>query len=129
MALPQAFDDKGDIKKYTPAELKELKGKDANLAGYESTAENLKTGQVVQVILKRHQAPKPPPADAPKKDADKDKDKDTEKEAAKDKPKEKEMPKEGANEKKFQAQVIIIIDPGDGTGGDSKMPMKTKKTK
>jgi hypothetical protein len=70
---PAAFDDKGNIKKYTVKELKELKGPD-NLPGYTGTLEDLKTNQLVLVYLAR----KPLKAgDKPKeKDADKVLDKD-----------------------------------------------------
>jgi hypothetical protein len=72
---PAAYDDKGNIKKYTAKELKELKGPD-NLTGYTGTLEDVKANQLVLVYLAR----KPPKAgDKPKeKDAEKplDKDKD-----------------------------------------------------
>jgi hypothetical protein len=107
--LPSAFDDKGNIKKYTPAELRELKGKDSHLAGYESSVENLKPGQTVQVVLKHHH-PKPAGPSPSQKDLDKDA--------------EKEKAKEGVAEKKMQAQVIIIMD--DGGSGDGT-PTRSKK--
>jgi hypothetical protein len=71
--LPVKFDDKGDIKKYTVAELTELKGKDKDLPGYEAKVDDLKVGQTVKVTLARRKPEK--------KDDDKDKDK------AKDEPK------------------------------------------
>ncbi len=108
--LPAAFDDKGNIKKYTQAELRDLKGKDSHLPGYESSIDNLKPGQTVQVILKRHRAPVPSPLSPSKKDLDKDL--------------EKEPAKEAAVEKKMQVQVIIITDD-DGSGDGT--PTKSKK--
>jgi hypothetical protein len=48
---PQVFDDKGNIKKYTADELKELKGKDKTLPGYEGTPDSLLVGQKVKVTL------------------------------------------------------------------------------
>jgi hypothetical protein len=69
--LPVKFDEKGDIKKYTAAELKDLKGKDPALPGYEAKAEDLKVGQTVKVTLARRKADK----------------KDDDKEKAKDEPK------------------------------------------
>jgi hypothetical protein len=132
MVLPEAYDDKGNIKKYTPEELKELKGKD-NLPGYESTVAALKPGQVVRILLKHHQAPKPTttsPAfsqkDADKeKSLDKDKDKDLDKD--KDTPKEadKNAPREGGTEKKMQVRIIVIVDDGSGT----TTPPKNQKGK
>jgi hypothetical protein len=64
---PPAFDDKGFPKKYTAAELKELRGTE-NLPGYSGSLDDIKTNQIVLVTLAR-KAAKP---DAPK-DRDKDK--------------------------------------------------------
>ena len=52
---------------YTKAELKELKGKDADLPGYEATPDALKAGQMLKVTLARPKAEK---KDADKQDAD-----------------------------------------------------------
>jgi hypothetical protein len=51
MVLPDKFDDKGNVVKYTKEELAELKGKDKKLPGYESSLEKLETGQTVKVTL------------------------------------------------------------------------------
>jgi hypothetical protein len=67
---PEAFDDKGNPKKYTAKELKELKGPD-NLPGYTGSLDDVKTNQLVLVTLARKPA-KP----AEKKDGDKPKDGD-----------------------------------------------------
>jgi hypothetical protein len=48
---PTEYDDKGNAKKLTKAELKALKGPDPNLPGYSAEYEQLKTGQVVTVYL------------------------------------------------------------------------------
>ena len=48
---PAKFDDKGNPVVYTKAELKELKGKDADLPGYEAAPDALKTGDTVKVTL------------------------------------------------------------------------------
>jgi hypothetical protein len=64
------FDDKGKIKKYTKAELKELRG-DGKLPGYKADYSDLAVDQYVQVTLIRKKgAPAPPPAKKGKKDAD-----------------------------------------------------------
>jgi len=68
---PAAFDDKGNLKKYTAKELKELKGPD-NLPGYTGTLEDVKTNQLVLVSLAR----KPTKAGDKPKDGDKLWDKD-----------------------------------------------------
>jgi hypothetical protein len=111
---PAAFDEKGNIKKYTPAEMRELKGKDPSLPGYESSVENLKPGQLIQVTLKRHQAAKTASAETSKKDSDKGKDKD----------KDKDLAPEKAVEKKMQVRMIMIVDE---TGDNSQA--KNKKGK
>lgn len=49
----EAFDDKGNIKKYTAAELANLKGPDTKLPGYLATAENIIQGHLVQINLVR----------------------------------------------------------------------------
>jgi hypothetical protein len=48
-----AFTEKGDIKKYTPAELSQLKGKDTSLPGYEANLADLHPGQIVRIHQKR----------------------------------------------------------------------------
>lgn len=54
---PVEFDDKGSIKKYSPEELKTLKG-DSKGWGYAADTTALKTGEVVRVILaKKKTAP------------------------------------------------------------------------
>jgi hypothetical protein len=62
---PAQYDDKGQLKKYTAAELKELKGKNPDLPGYEADFDKLTVGQAVRVTLA-----------VPKADKDKAKDKD-----------------------------------------------------
>src|SRR5215471_4803028 len=49
---PVAYDDKGNKKKYTPKELKELKG-DSKLPGYSAEFSDLKQNQIVEVSLVR----------------------------------------------------------------------------
>ena len=97
MNPPTKFDDKGNPKEYTKAELKELKGKDADLPGYETTLDSLKTGDTVQVTL-GHSKPA-------KKDDAADKDK------ADDKKPDAEM-------KKGNEVTIILIVAEEG--GDMK---------
>jgi hypothetical protein len=69
---PDGYDDKGNPKKYTAKELKELKGPD-NLPGYSGTLDDVKSNQLVLVTLAR----KPARAGEKPKDGDKlDKEKD-----------------------------------------------------
>jgi hypothetical protein len=111
--LPSSYDDKGNLKKYTQAEIKELKGKDASLPGYESSVEALKAGMVVQVKLTRHQ-----PHAAP---TTKDKEADP-------KDKSKDEPKDRSVEKKMQIQLIVIVN--DPAAGDTPTGApKSKKNK
>jgi hypothetical protein len=70
---PQAFDDKGNIKKYTADELKDLKGKDKTLPGYEGTPDSLLIGQRVKVTLIKAPTTKTPAKpDTDKKTTDPD---------------------------------------------------------
>jgi hypothetical protein len=68
MKLPVEYDEKGNVKKYTAAEKRKLKGKgkDAKLPGYEGNWENLSDGQTVKVYFKA--AKKKPARDKKKKD-------------------------------------------------------------
>jgi hypothetical protein len=54
---PVAYDDKGNKKKYTAKELKELRG-DSKLEGYTAGFEDLKTNQYVKVSLVRKKTDK-----------------------------------------------------------------------
>jgi hypothetical protein len=61
---PPVFDSKGNIKKPTAAELKEMKGADASLPGYEAQFSNLHNDQYVRVsLVKKKDASKPRPKD------------------------------------------------------------------
>jgi Leucine-rich repeat (LRR) protein len=62
---PTLFDDKGNVRTPTAAELKEMKGPDPNVPGYKADFESLKSGQVVEVRLARADAPGAP-ANRPK---------------------------------------------------------------
>lgn len=64
--LPDAFDDKGERRKFTRKELDELRGKDRSLPGYECAVEGLASGQTVQLTL----VSVPKPAAGKKKDED-----------------------------------------------------------
>ena len=54
----QVYDDKGNIKKYSPEELKTLKGSNPNLPGYEVKVDELTPGAVVEVTLNKSPANK-----------------------------------------------------------------------
>jgi hypothetical protein len=94
MVLPEQFDEKGNPKKYTKAELAELKGKERSQPGYESSLEKLEAGQAVKLFLTE--------VAVKKKEAEKGAEKETEKkmqvkaihilseaDAVKDKPKKR----------------------------------------
>jgi hypothetical protein len=93
---PTKFDDKGNPKEYTKAELKEMKGKDADLPGYESTLDSLKQGERIQVTLAQ--------AKPAKKDGDKD-----------DKKTDPEMKK--GNE---VTRILILSEETEGGGKKKK---------
>ncbi len=76
---PAQYDDKGYPKKYTAAELKEMKGKNPDLPGYQADFDKLVPGQTVRVTLAR-----------PKDDKAKDKD-------------------ATADDKKPQVSMIVIV--------------------
>jgi hypothetical protein len=110
--LPEQFDDKGNIKRYTAAELAALKGKDRNLIGYESSVESLQPGQVVMVSLHSHKKPtSATPVTHPSR-----KDKTDDKQA------------EPATEHKMQVTMIVILKDGDAPQS-SPPPAKPKKKK
>ncbi|MCS6851118.1 MAG: hypothetical protein NZ700_08130 [Gemmataceae bacterium] len=64
---PPAFDDKGQVKKYTAKELAELKGPDKRLPGFTGAVADLRPNQTVSVSLVRPAVPAKPPS---KKDKD-----------------------------------------------------------
>jgi len=90
---PQAFDEKGNPKKYTSEELKKLKGKYPNMAGYEADISAVQVGSTVKVT---QAFAKKPAAAAPKKDA----------------PTEKEAP--AVETHKTQVTTIVVLDEGTG---------------
>lgn len=51
MSPPSGYDDKGNVKQYSTADLQKLKGTNAKLPGYEAKIEDLEPGQTVQVFL------------------------------------------------------------------------------
>jgi hypothetical protein len=108
--LPPKYDEKGNPVKYTTDELKEFKGKDTKLPGYESTIGELQVGQVVTITLA---VPKPAPGSSPSKPAEK-KDKEENKDLDKDKDKGKSDP-----EKKLQVRLILIVKD-DAATADAK---------
>jgi hypothetical protein len=109
--LPQQFDDKGNIKRYTSAELSALKGKDKSLIGYESSVEALQPGQVVLASLRSHKksssASLPPPPS--KKDQADDKEADA------------------TTEHKMQVTQIVILKDGDAPQYSTSPTKKKKK--
>jgi hypothetical protein len=106
--LPEEFDDKGNIKKYSQAELNELKGNDRSLPGYQSSLEQLQAGCMVQVVQAAHQQPRRP-VTAPPKNA-----KDAPEPATED-------GKDSAvHEHKMQVKMVLILDDGTGRGLPNK---------
>jgi hypothetical protein len=68
LQLPVEYDDKGKPRKLTQKELKERRGSDLSLPGYEADFDMLKQGQLVNVSLEKPS--KPPAKKAEKKDPD-----------------------------------------------------------
>ena len=109
--LPEQFDEKGNIRKYTPAELSALKGKDKNLTGYESSVEALQPGQVVMVSLHSHKKSSSAAPDAPVSRKGKTDDKEA----------------EPATEHRMQVTMIVILKDGDAPQSSTPPPTKSKK--
>jgi hypothetical protein len=103
--LPIEYDDKGEMKKLTPDEIKERKGKDPKMIGFASSPADLKGGQIVRITLERRQ-PNMGNAD---KNAKEDKDK----------------PAAGPPN---EVTMVIILDES-GVGNDSPGQRKPKKNK
>jgi hypothetical protein len=91
--LPEQFDEKGNIKRYTSQELAALKGKDKDLIGYESSVEALQPGQVVLVSLRSHKKPNSTALTTPASRKDKAEDKEA----------------DPAPEHKMQVTMIVIL--------------------
>lgn len=100
MVLGEEFDEKGNPKKLTKAELDALKGKDKTSPGYESSLEKLETTQKVRVVLAA--APKAAPAT---------KDKD----------------EEPAMDKRMQVKMIVILEGSLGIPDKGKAKKKKDK--
>jgi len=49
---PVVYDDKGERKKYTSIELREMRGYDLNVPGFEAKASDLQTNQIVRISLR-----------------------------------------------------------------------------
>jgi hypothetical protein len=73
MVLPEAFDEKGNLKTYSSKELADLKGKDKTAPGYDFSIEQLQVGQTVKVTLARVPKDTTDPLTKEKDDDDKSK--------------------------------------------------------
>lgn len=108
--LPEQFDERGRVKKYTNAELAALKGKDKDLIGYESSVEGLHPGQIVMTSLLRHTKSHSNTLTAP---------------AAKKK--QAADPEEDASiEHKMQVSMIVILKDGDAPSPANAAKKKKK---
>jgi hypothetical protein len=95
--LPEQFDEKGNLKKYSAKELAALKGKDKNLIGYESGLDRLEVGQKVRLTL----------AAAPTRPATKDTD-------------------EATKDKQMQVKLIVVTSEAASSGPMPKGKGKKK---
>lgn len=103
IVLPETFDDKGNLKKYSTKELEDLRGKDKSAPGYESALEKLEVGQRVRIITA---------AVAPTKGV---------------KTKDKDADDELSAEKSRQATLILVTAPADPSVAKGAAPPKKKK--
>jgi hypothetical protein len=123
--LPEQFDDKGNVKRYTKEEIAQFKGKDKNLPGYESSLDAIKPGQIVQVALVVHKKPKP----AASSSSSPGKEIATEKGKSSDTVKEAPKPVEEASvEHKLQVVTIMIVKDSASPAASTN-PGKNKKKK
>lgn len=116
---PLAFDEKGNPKKYTDAELKELKGADAKLPGYQGSFDQLRPGHVVRIAVGKKTATKAAPKETKDlKDLDKPKDlKDLDKPAVPVKDLDK-VPGAPSDDKPYA--VLILITGEEAPPGAQK---------
>jgi hypothetical protein len=108
---PVIYDDKGERKKFTQAELIEMRGSDPSVPGFAAKTSDLQAGQVVRVSLRPVRpasATATPPAAATTSDKDKDKDKD------------KPAPK-------MEATMLVIMVAEDTTAIDPNYKEPAKK--
>jgi hypothetical protein len=131
MQLPPLYDDKGNIRRYTRQELKDLKGKDTSLPGYEGSLSNLQVNQVVQVTLAPKKAPPKNSSSSTLSSKNPDLDKDLLKDAEKGKDQgkgtkdtNKDAGKASANDHKMFVQTIVILSDPDISS--SPPPRKNK---
>jgi len=108
LVLGENYNDKGELVKWTAEQLAELKGKDKNLPGYESSSEKLEVGQTVTVTLVSVPAAKA----APKADADKA---------------DRDEVKADEDNKRMQVKLILIRTEAKGGGGTTPAPKKKAK--
>jgi hypothetical protein len=101
---PEAFDDKGNLRKYTDKELKELKGTDSSLPGYTGALDDLKNNQLVLVTLAR----KPLKAKEEKAKDDKAKDDKAKDDKAKDN-KAKDADKLWDKDNPILIRMIVVL--------------------
>jgi len=116
LTLPESFDEKGNVKKFTKEELDELKGKDKNLPGYQSTVDKLQVGQTVKVTLAVNRPVKQP---MDKKD-------DQQPEEKKEPAKPGEKPEAKPTEPRNVATVIVITEEAPPGAGGKNDPKKKK---
>ena len=129
MELPEQFDEKGNLKKYTTEELKQLKGKDKDLPGYESAFESLKEGQLIRVTLAEHKAKKPASStsSSPGEAKDKEKDKEAQEKDAKEKEaKEKDAKEKAALDKALDKDKSLLDKALDKDGKDTEKHKQVK---
>jgi hypothetical protein len=109
--LPQEFDERGKPKQYTQAELRELKGPNTTLPGYQSTFEDLHPGQIVKLsVASAKKTSIVPPAANKNKDVDAD----------------KEMPVFVPDGTKPRTTMIVIVKDETNPSGGKGQPKKKK---
>jgi hypothetical protein len=128
MFLPEQFDDKGEIKKYTAEEKRKLKGEgaDAKLPGYLSSLEKLEIGQGLKVTLVKRRRPAKKTTSEKTEAPAKEKEDPAPKEKTEPALKEKGPP-EDDGEKKMQVRLIVIVQEAPSTPSPGDRPKRKKK--
>jgi hypothetical protein len=101
---PVVYDDKGERKKFSLIDLREMRGVDPNVPGYEAKLSDLQPGQIVRVSLRTAK-----PGGKPKESANKDK--------------SKPAPKMEAT----MAVIVVAEDTTPVNQGNTNPPKKKKK--
>ena len=124
LLLPLEYDDKGQPKKYSPEDVKKLKGPDPKMPGYEAKLEDLKTGTNVLITLGPTEASSTGKKDPEKKDPEK---KDPEKKDPEKKDPDKTATANADMTHRTIVTMILILNTDDNAATSTRPDKKGKK--